>query len=164
MKVFSTPYFTIEAITSPCDREPYYKIVQRDSVLALVLGKEQEIILVRQYRPIVQEYTLEFPAGSVEENESPLEAVEREVGEELGLVCDFTYLGPAKLQVNRSSSFEHIFFGRELCILDVNLHQTERVRISIDNFRSMVRQGKFQQIAALGILPLLEIKTGLRII
>ena len=43
-----------------------------------------EVVFVRQYRHPVRDWTLEVPAGSVEDGETPLEAAERELGEEVG--------------------------------------------------------------------------------
>jgi uncharacterized protein len=43
-----------------------------------------EVVFVRQYRHPVRDWTLEVPAGSVEAGESPLEAAERELAEEVG--------------------------------------------------------------------------------
>jgi uncharacterized protein len=43
-----------------------------------------EIVFVRQYRHPVRDWTLEVPAGSVEDGETPLQAAERELAEEVG--------------------------------------------------------------------------------
>jgi hypothetical protein len=43
-----------------------------------------EVVLVRQYRHPVRDWTLEVPAGSVEDGELPLEAAARELLEEVG--------------------------------------------------------------------------------
>ena len=43
-----------------------------------------EVVLVRQYRHPVRDWTLEIPAGSVDDGETPLEAAERELAEEVG--------------------------------------------------------------------------------
>ncbi len=43
-----------------------------------------EVLLVRQYRHPVRDWTLEVPAGSVEEGETALEAAQRELAEEVG--------------------------------------------------------------------------------
>lgn len=43
-----------------------------------------EVVLVRQYRHPVRDWTLEVPAGSVEDGEAPLEAAARELAEETG--------------------------------------------------------------------------------
>jgi glycosyltransferase A (GT-A) superfamily protein (DUF2064 family)/8-oxo-dGTP pyrophosphatase MutT (NUDIX family) len=43
-----------------------------------------EVVLVRQYRHPVRDWTLEVPAGTVDEGEAPLEAARRELAEEAG--------------------------------------------------------------------------------
>jgi rSAM/selenodomain-associated transferase 1 len=43
-----------------------------------------EVVFVRQYRHPVRDWTLEVPAGSVEDGETPLEAAQRELAEEVG--------------------------------------------------------------------------------
>jgi uncharacterized protein len=43
-----------------------------------------EVVLVRQYRHPVRDWTLEVPAGSIEDGELPLEAAARELLEEVG--------------------------------------------------------------------------------
>lgn len=47
-------------------------------------GEEDCVVFVRQYRPAVQRYTLEFPAGLVDPGESPSQAALRELKEETG--------------------------------------------------------------------------------
>jgi rSAM/selenodomain-associated transferase 1 len=43
-----------------------------------------EIVLVRQYRHPVRDWTLEVPAGTLDDGEAPLQAAERELREEVG--------------------------------------------------------------------------------
>ncbi|MBK9208243.1 MAG: NUDIX hydrolase [Anaerolineales bacterium] len=52
------------------------------SVLALT--KNQEVVLVRQFRHGAQDICWEFPGGVVEDGESPLVGVQRELSEETG--------------------------------------------------------------------------------
>ncbi len=48
-------------------------------------GGPDEIVFVRQYRPPVRGYTIELPAGLIDEGETPEEAAARELKEEAGL-------------------------------------------------------------------------------
>ncbi len=50
----------------------------------LALTKNNEVVLVKQYRHGVQEDLLEFPGGIVDDGESPLEGIRRELMEETG--------------------------------------------------------------------------------
>jgi 8-oxo-dGTP pyrophosphatase MutT (NUDIX family) len=63
------------------------------AVFVAAVTVEQELLLVRQYRHPVRDWTLEVPAGSVSEGESALEAAQRELREEAGGVArDWTHL------------------------------------------------------------------------
>jgi rSAM/selenodomain-associated transferase 1 len=54
------------------------------AVFVVAVTASQELVLVRQYRHPVRDWTLEVPAGAVEEGESALQAAERELLEEVG--------------------------------------------------------------------------------
>jgi uncharacterized protein len=54
------------------------------AVFVVAVTPEDELLLVRQYRHPVRDWTLEVPAGSVQDGETPEEAAARELAEETG--------------------------------------------------------------------------------
>jgi rSAM/selenodomain-associated transferase 1 len=54
------------------------------AVFVVAVTRDQRLVLVRQYRHPVRDWTLEVPAGSVEDGESALQAAKRELHEEVG--------------------------------------------------------------------------------
>lgn len=54
------------------------------AVFVVAVTDADELLLVRQYRHPVRDWTLEVPAGSVHDGETPLEAAQRELAEEAG--------------------------------------------------------------------------------
>ena len=61
------------------------EMVRRMGATAIVAYDDEHVWLVRQPREALGEYTLEIPAGKLDvEGESPLEAAERELAEEIG--------------------------------------------------------------------------------
>lgn len=66
--------------------QDYYVNEYADWVNAMVLTKENDIILVEQYRHPGGDIFLEIPAGKVEEGETYAEGIVREVREETGYV------------------------------------------------------------------------------
>jgi rSAM/selenodomain-associated transferase 1 len=57
------------------------------AVFCVAVTDDDDLILVRQYRHPVRDWTLEVPAGSVDNGETPLEAARRELLEETGGVA-----------------------------------------------------------------------------
>ena len=82
-EVYSTKWFRLVAAPQP-DGEPYYMLELPDYVSVVALTPARELVMVRQYRPVVLRHTLELPSGHVERNEGPEEAARRELLEETG--------------------------------------------------------------------------------
>lgn len=63
------------------------------ALIVPLLGKDK-IILLKQYRPVIDSYIYELPAGTLDKGERPLECAKREIIEETGFSAKkFTYLG-----------------------------------------------------------------------
>jgi len=56
------------------------------AVLIVPFLNKQEVIMIRQYRPVIGKYIWELPAGTLHANESPLKCAKRELLEEIGYV------------------------------------------------------------------------------
>ncbi len=54
------------------------------AVLIVPFLAKNKIILLRQYRPVLKQYIYEFPAGTIDKGETPLECARREIAEETG--------------------------------------------------------------------------------
>jgi ADP-ribose pyrophosphatase len=54
------------------------------AVVVLPQESDGRLLLVRQYRYAIAQWLLEFPAGTLEEKEPPLECARRELSEEVG--------------------------------------------------------------------------------
>src|SRR5476651_2295963 len=63
---------------------PFHVVEAPHWVNAIAFTPEREIVLVEQYRHPVQTVMLELPAGKVDGDETPEQAVKRELLEETG--------------------------------------------------------------------------------
>ena len=77
-----------EVITPKGNNGEYTYIDKKGAVGAVVLNSKNEIYLVGQYRYPMNEYTWEIIEGGVEEGESNLNAIKREIKEEAGITAN----------------------------------------------------------------------------
>lgn len=152
-KVFETKWFSIEATSDNfSNNKPYYRMSCNDSVGILAVTTEQKIILVRQFRPALGIYTLEFPAGYVDKKELARDAIKRELREETGFVCDSViFMGSFQLVPSRMNHTSHVFFGKGAKAIDVNKREEEIevILVTEDKFKRLITDGQFVETAGL---------------
>ena len=62
-----------------------------NAVMMIPMFENDDLVLIKQFRPAINDYIYEFPAGLVDENESIEDAMKRELFEETGLnIVDYT--------------------------------------------------------------------------
>jgi len=159
-QIFTTPYFNIESTDlNFSDNNPYYRINTQPSVICCLLNEEDEIILVKQFRPNLGCETLEFPAGGIGNGELPEDALIREVKEEVGISCEPIYLGAYRLMMNRTTNIDYLFIalatGKEYGSLEEDI---EVLRCKRKELSKMILSGEIVQMASLSIIQLINLK------
>ncbi len=121
-KTFSTeyinkhPYFTArkDGYETPDGKvvDPYFVVELPVSVCAMAITRDNEVILVEQYRHPIAQKILELPGGFVDEGENPQQAVTRELLEETGYSFDqYHYLGKTAANPGVLDNFTHLFLA-----------------------------------------------------
>lgn len=64
--------------------ETYHGLRQADAAMVLAMTADFQFLIVRQYRPVIEAWTWELPAGCVDPGEDPAAAAARELTEETG--------------------------------------------------------------------------------
>lgn len=91
--------------------ETYHAIAQSDYVAILARTDSGSIPVVRQYRPAVEDYTYELPAGLVDAGERPEDTCRRELLEETGIHAQEIFpLGEYWADTGRLENRQHNFF------------------------------------------------------
>src|SRR5881296_1537349 len=67
--------------------------LEADTAVVLAVTDASEVVLVREFRPGVEELLLELPGGGVDTGEDPLEAARRELLEETGYAAELEHAG-----------------------------------------------------------------------
>ena len=124
----------------------YHSVAQASYVAVFAMTPDGAIPIVRQYRPAVEDYTWEFPAGTIDAGETPEQAVSRELFEETGLrVEELLRIGSYHPDTGRLSVSSYGFFAR--CDSGARAVSPEAgiaVRyVRLDELTAMVRSGEF---------------------
>lgn len=86
-------------------------VVYRETVHAVPMYPNGDILLVRQYRPQLGRETLEIVGGGVDGEHTPPEAIHRELLEEAGVSAHLVSLGAAQLGVSTVRCTVHNFLA-----------------------------------------------------
>jgi 8-oxo-dGTP pyrophosphatase MutT (NUDIX family) len=147
---------TVEAIVPGSSKtEIYHGLAQPDYVNVMCLHAGGDIVLVRQYRPIIDRWTVEFPGGLRDGDEAPAVAAAREVEEETGLsVRELVLLQDAHADVGRLSNKLFGFFA----LVDGGARSTEvgleAILVPCGRIRAMAAKGEIAIAANVGLLYL----------
>ena len=114
-------------------------------VTIVALTREQQVVMVRQYRHGAQKVLLELPGGAMDAgDENPLQAARRELLEETGYTSDTfiqigcVYPNPAN-QTNRIYSFLALNAEK---VADQKLDETEEIELELKPLEAVIAMAK----------------------
>lgn len=91
----------------------YHSLAQADYVTVLAQTSDGLYPLVRQYRPAIEDWTLELPSGLLESGETPEACCRRELVEEAGVeVRQLRSLGAYHPDTGRLTNRLHVFLAQ----------------------------------------------------
>jgi len=135
------------------EKKNYYVLNIPDSSVILPITKNNEFIIIKQFRESLDNYSLELPAGFIDENETPQQAAERELFEETGYISkEFIYLGIGRLMINRTNSVQHLFAAKNINQKSKPKENIEVLKISQSKLYDMISEDKFVQLSGQGLI------------
>jgi len=162
-KDLSIPWFEqIEkTVLLPHNSEPqiYYSIKPPDYVTALTRTEEGKFIVLRQYRPAAEDYTFELPSGHIEDGETPVQAMKRELKEETGSeVGDMTLLGGLIPDTGRLENRLWAFYADKIKINHIRgPEENEGIEVqlvSLQELHRMINEGALNHALDLSVITL----------
>ena len=94
---------------------PYYVLEYPDWVEIVALDADDNVLLVRQYRHGMADFTVELPAGGMDPDETdPCAAAARELLEETGCAGRITWVGDARPNAGTHTNRVHTLLARDV--------------------------------------------------
>jgi ADP-ribose pyrophosphatase len=150
-RLLETPYFVLRSdglrLPGGAVKDPYYVVERPDAAIIFPLTGEDEVVLVRQYRPPLERMELGLPAGLVEEGEKPEAAARRELLEETGYSGgEWEPLGSLASSPSLKDNWAYLFLARnveETSAPDPDEHElVEVVKVPVEDLRGLIRSGE----------------------
>lgn len=110
--IYSNPYLkVVEQRYRHGDKDYcYYVKHEPDFAICGAITEDGEILMVRQFRPGPDRYVYDMPGGMIDEGDSPLETVRKELMEETGYAGDFMELTTTYVTAY-STAKKHIYLA-----------------------------------------------------
>jgi 8-oxo-dGTP pyrophosphatase MutT (NUDIX family) len=114
----------------PGTKEPFYYFHLNDYVSVIAINDQNEVALVKQFRPTLNRFTLELPGGIIENGDTPLMTARQELLEETGLILDevVAELEPRYIDAARLSGKNHTFVVRSSSVPGSNPEDSIELR------------------------------------
>ena len=135
----------------------YGSINHPGSSMAIAMNNKDQIILIRQYRYCIADYIYEFPSGTIENDEKPLDTMKRELKEETGFEASSWHnLGEIYDAPSYSNELIHLFLAKGLSAVkrpiakDVD-EDIEALFVSINNINNLIKDNVIVDSASIAI-------------
>ncbi len=159
--VHKNPWYKIrrDVVVWPNGHQGEYFVMKNNTgKSSLVIALEEDnIIFVRQYRYVRDDFSIELPGGGVDDGEIPLESAKKELREEAGYISEnFEEVGTFIPVSGTLDETTHVFVACDTTFIGQQPEKTEDgieiVKISIDETYAMIEDGRIidgQTITAL---------------
>ena len=154
--VFSTRWFDVVEKACIGWPEPYYMVRSSDSVTVLATTTTGKVLLIRQFRPVLDRYSLELPSGHMDSrDDSPEAAARRELLEETGYRAEgLELLGVLDPDVGRLTARLWCYFAPRAARVSNPQDGEEEIEViecTPEEFLEYAKEGKLRHAQDLAI-------------
>jgi len=137
------------------ERREWVYLASPDSAMVLGMTEDKKLVMIQQYRYLVGDTVIEFPAGYNQEAETIEEGAKREFEEETGYTCDsLIKLGVFYETYGQLNRKIHIFFAKNIVKTKQNLDQGkdgyEDIKVVLVDFDDAINMALENKIVAAG--------------
>jgi ADP-ribose pyrophosphatase len=148
-----------EEVTLPNDKKMMAEFIHHPGSSGVIpLVDENSVVLIHQYRPILNDFIWEIPSGTMLPGEDPLTCAKRELEEECGFKGKkFEKLGEIWIAPWYSDEQIHLFVATELIPCKQNLDEDEILTPQIlpfDQAMKKIEKGEIQDATTIIALQL----------
>ncbi len=114
-----------------------------NAVVILPIPERNNIVLLRQYRPVIEKWIYELPAGSLNPGENPEDSVLRELKEETGYRAKkVTKMFDMYMAPGYSTEIIHSYLAEDLTAGEARLEEDEELTVEILPLKVVVKMIK----------------------
>lgn len=148
---YKNPFLKVfrQEMLYPDGQKKDYFVVDRKNDFSIIIPifPDQTVMLVGQYRIPIEQYTWEYPMGTVYKK-SPLEVAKQELREETGITAKkWKKVGESFLAPGYSNQKFHIYVATELTLGEAHPEDDEDLtlkQIPLVDVKKMIRNGKIK--------------------
>ena len=147
--IYSGKIVTLEVdeVELPDGKKSYRECVRHSGGAAVLLVKEEKILLVNQFRYLYGKPIYEIPAGKLNNNEDPHLAAARELEEETGYKAELIHLLDIYPTPGYTDEIIHIYLAKNYEITDQKLDDGEFLNycfVDIETVVKMIENGEIK--------------------
>jgi ADP-ribose pyrophosphatase len=148
-EIISTPWMSLyhDQFEMPNGKKGnYFYMHTRGSALTIPVTDDGNILLVRQYRYLTGDTSIELPCGGIKQGQSEEEAARAELVEETGFECTKLRKAGRFIPYNGlSDEFCTVYIARQLNFVGTKPDETEQIEVMTvapDEVKAMIQKGK----------------------
>jgi ADP-ribose pyrophosphatase len=134
------------------NKKGIYSVIFRNGkggISVIAKDKKGDFYLVKQWRYPINKEAIEFVAGKIDKNETPLQAAKRELFEELGLISkSWISLGQYNQAIGFCNIKMYIYLAENIEIKDKNFQTneeyTEMIKLSEKDLHKYIKSEKIE--------------------